>query len=93
MPDQDHKPRLSFPIDAEVYRRIKIAAAAEDTSIRDYVEQHFSQTLPEVPSTVWFSLPIDEELRRQVKSRAALEGRQMSEFIIEAIEEKLRKEA
>jgi predicted RNA-binding protein len=46
--NQSNRPRLMIDISPELRRRIKIAAAQRDISIREYVEQILEEAVPEV---------------------------------------------
>jgi predicted HicB family RNase H-like nuclease len=42
--------QLSFKIDAEVYRRIRVQAAVENTSMRELIENTLDAHLPKEPA-------------------------------------------
>jgi hypothetical protein len=46
--NQPTRPRLMIDISPELRRRIKIAAAQKDLSIREYVEQILEQAVPHI---------------------------------------------
>lgn len=51
------KPRLSVEVDPEVHRRLKIAAARHDTTIREYVLAAIERALDaeDLPGWSWLS--------------------------------------
>ena len=46
--NQTNRPRLMIDISPELRRRIKIAAAQRDISIREYIERILEEAVPEV---------------------------------------------
>ena len=46
------RPRLMIDISPDLRRRIKIAAAERDISIREYIEQILEQAVPQAASTL-----------------------------------------
>jgi Antitoxin ParD len=50
--NQPNRPRLMIDISPELRRRIKIAAAQRDLSIREYIEQILEQAVPEVEANI-----------------------------------------
>ncbi|HZU66803.1 MAG TPA: hypothetical protein VFA09_05960 [Ktedonobacteraceae bacterium] len=62
---QSKRPRLMIDISPELRRRIKIAAAQKDLSIRAYVEDILEQAVPEVE--------VNEEERPRPDRRKLLE--------------------
>jgi hypothetical protein len=70
--NQPSRPRLIIDISPELRRRIKIAAAQKDLSIREYVEQILEQAVPpeEASNLQEEARPISQEaLERLLRTR------------------------
>ena len=63
---QPKRPRLMIDISPELRRRIKIAAARKDISIREYIEDILEEAVPEVQVSI-------EEQQARPMSRESLE--------------------
>lgn len=64
--NQPNRPRLMIDISPGLRRRIKIAAAQRDISIREYIERILEETVPEVEVSL-------EERQPHSMSRESLE--------------------